>query len=315
MCAHHVKEPHTYFDNEREMNYTNAFNTETKCNAEQANAEAEYVNLNNNNEKEDVLFLSTENELRGGPDEQWNKRIKHIRQTTSLVFLITLCVLVVLFLAFITFGILYSGIKYHGKDWHNSKTDDIECSVTFGAILGVSNGVFAYSNCNDSHASDEWNTVGAGGEKSGLKWQCVEYARRYLLLRGAPEPATFADVDGAADIWQLTSVRLLSGSTARLVKCPNGATPSAGGSKPRSGDLLIYPRQPGDFPFGHVAVIVGVTHNSVLVAEQNWENKAWPGPHHNYSREISMAHDAVAQTYTITDTDNISITGWVRYTA
>ncbi|KEG10649.1 D-alanyl-glycyl endopeptidase-like protein [Trypanosoma grayi] len=200
------------------------------------------------------------------------------------------------------------------------------CSTTFGVLLGAHNGVFAYSNCNSttcisneihavsvSPATELYSDIDAMRRNSGIKWQCVEYARRYWMMRGSPVGATFSLVTAAADIWSLTTVQLLNGSTVPLLKYANGAPADTGGSAPRVGDLLIYPKQRTDFPFGHVAVVVDVTSGSVLVAEQNWENTVWPAPHHNYSREIPMRHDADAKTYTITDEDDIKITGWVRY--
>ncbi|RNC45718.1 D-alanyl-glycyl endopeptidase-like protein, partial [Trypanosoma cruzi] len=121
-------------------------------------------------------------------------------------------------------------------------------------------------------------------------------------------------VVGAADIWALNFVRLLDGSKTPLLKYPNGLPRRDGGSAPRAGDLLIYPRQREDFPFGHVAVVVGVTKNSVLVAEQNWDNKMWPGPYHNHSREIRMLYSPIHDAYNITEEENIIIDGWMRYT-
>ncbi|KAF5213817.1 D-alanyl-glycyl endopeptidase-like protein [Trypanosoma cruzi] len=203
------------------------------------------------------------------------------------------------------------------------------CDTTFGAILGIVNGVVSYSNCNSStctsnlwhpmssllaHADynneNRWNNTNT----SGLEWQCVEFARRYWMLRGTPVRATFDSVVGAADIWALNSVRLLDGSKTPLLKYPNGLPRRDGGSAPRAGDLLIYPRQRNDFPFGHVAVVVGVTKNSVLVAEQNWDNKMWPGPYHNHSREIRMLYSPIHDAYNITEEENIIIDGWMRYT-
>ncbi|PWU86925.1 putative cysteine peptidase, Clan CA, family C51 [Trypanosoma cruzi] len=78
-------------------------------------------------------------------------------------------------------------------------------------------------------------------KESGLKWDCMEFARRYWMLRGTPVRATFDSVVGAADIWALNFVRLLDGSKTPLLKYPNGLPRRDGGSAPRAGDLLIYP--------------------------------------------------------------------------
>ncbi|GET92045.1 D-alanyl-glycyl endopeptidase-like protein [Leishmania tarentolae] len=231
----------------------------------------------------------------------------------------------------------------------------------FGAVLGVHDGVFAYSNCNSVTciSSLEYQIaipIPSGTRMAqeaprsmthlmttGMKWQCVEYARRYWMLRGTPVPAFFGAVEGAADIWDsVTHVTFLDNiTTAPLLKFRNGARLSYGGSAPRVGDLLIYPRDTnGSFPYGHVAVVVGVEmttnaeaddsyvdteaaspkprlrHGLVYVAEQNWDSVTWPNPYHNYSRSLPLAVLESAQgrpmQYTIQDSLH-GIQGWVRY--
>lgn len=160
---------------------------------------------------------------------------------------------------------------------------------------------------------------------SGMKWQCVEYARRYWILQGTPQPALFGDVDSAADIWErLSTVTLLDGSTTPLFKHGNGVAVGQGGSRPRVGDLLLYQRDvetkdaPAEVPYGHVAVIVGVDEATgvVLIAEQNWSSQPWPGPHHNYSRQLELTvatdEDTARPAYSISDPFH-PVAGWVRY--
>lgn len=221
-------------------------------------------------------------------------------------------------------------------------------SEAFGAVLGAHDGVLAFSNCYsqtcismlENHlevqipvaASSPADPEAAGALtkrlSSGMKWQCVEYARRYWIMRGRPQPASFGAVEGAADIWNtLEYVTFLNGSTAPLLKYANGQPIEAGGSPPRVGDLLLYPRdanEKGDavhFPYGHVAVIVGVDEAAgvVYVAEQNWSSQPWPAPFHNYSRSIPFSVDGAAdggggRAYRLHDPYH-SIQGWARYGA
>ncbi len=77
-----------------------------------------------------------------------------------------------------------------------------DCAVGYGEVLGESTfGVKAFSNCNNTCVNpvpfliDETFT--------GIKWQCVEYARRWLLIN---KKVVYGDVDVAADIWQLDYV-------------------------------------------------------------------------------------------------------------
>ncbi|RNF14444.1 putative D-alanyl-glycyl endopeptidase-like protein [Trypanosoma cruzi] len=246
--------------------------------------------------------------------DTFKKRMSRINAIFTSVVTWSFLLLTLLFLASIVFGIVYSGIHYHGPGWHDASSAKSDCVSPYGAILGAAGDVFAYSNCNRNYDSKSRNNVSSQNKESGLKWDCMEFARRYWMLRGTPVRATFDSVVGAADIWALNFVRLLDGSKTPLLKYPNGLPRRDGGSAPRAGDLLIYPRQRNDFPFGHVAVVVGVTKDSVLVAEQNWDNKMWPGPYHNHSREIRMLYSPIHDAYNITEEDNIIIDGWMRYT-
>eukprot|EP00796_Vickermania_ingenoplastis_P010622 gene10622-7382_t len=224
----------------------------------------------------------------------------------------------------------------------------------FGTYLGEHAGVAGYSNCFSktcisytphflTRDSERTNT----SMPSGMKWQCVEYARRYWMIRGAPEPAIFPDVDGAADIWNLTySVLLDRQIQVPLLKIPNaeahtlqqrnpkmegdGSTPASFETgPPQVGDLLIYPRDAAEFPYGHVAVVVGVNldspriieasgfdamlEGSIYVAEQNWDNKLWAAK--NYSREIPVhwvSKGGRDSDYRVVEEDGCTVLGWVR---
>ena len=111
----------------------------------------------------------------------------------------------------------------------------------------------------------------------GIKWQCVEYARRWLFVR---KGCVFDSIPGAADMWtQLKYVqRVVDGRCFPLKRHPNGSP-----SRPKKGSLLIYKRSGTDTPFGHVAVIVHVLRGFIRVAEENYYPYYWSG---NYSRQI-----------------------------
>ena len=150
------------------------------------------------------------------------------------------------------------------------------CISQYGSVLGKSPaGIAAYSNCSSDCVIFEPNHY--EGIYTGIKWQCVEYARRWLLHEF---DVVYGDVDIAADIWGLEKVTnpisLVSYTFTSIV---NGAT-----SLPQRGDLLIYGKEYLDT--GHVAVVVDIDkqHSTVKVVEQNYLNSSWIG---NYSREIS----------------------------
>lgn len=128
-------------------------------------------------------------------------------------------------------------------------------------------GVISYVN----YGSDEKHYV--NGQFTGLKWQCVEYARRWLLqVKGI----IFEEVDNAEDLWKLKTAFSVDG----IHKFKNSKK-----GIPVIGALLIY-KKTKKTPFGHVAVIVDVHENGDIdVAEQNYSSKKWKN---SYSRRINM---------------------------
>lgn len=125
-------------------------------------------------------------------------------------------------------------------------------------------GVVAYIN----EESDKKNYI--DGHFTGLQWQCIEYARRWLLqMKGI----TFGNVDNAEDLWKLTYIN----ETYEFTNVIYGIPPI--------GALLIYKKTKKN-PFGHVAVVVNVHQNGeVDLAEQNFSKKKWKG---SYSRRINI---------------------------
>ncbi len=152
------------------------------------------------------------------------------------------------------------------------------CISPYGKMLGKSpRGIEAYSNCQSGCVIFEPNKW--KGTYTGIKWQCVEYARRWLLVNTG---AVYGDVDIAADIWDkidhLTTVN--SGKSIPLESRLNGST-----QPPEVGDLLIYAKAFNGT--GHVAVITGIDINNGLaeVSEQNYNNEPWPD---DYARKITL---------------------------
>jgi len=112
----------------------------------------------------------------------------------------------------------------------------------------------------------------------GLKWQCVEYARRWTFIR---KSSTFESVKGANDMWdQLKYVERVDDNEKFQLKRHENGSPNP----PVNESYLIYPIQK-DMPYGHVAVIVDVLPNSIRIAEQNFYFHYWPD---NYARRISV---------------------------
>lgn len=153
-----------------------------------------------------------------------------------------------------------------------------DCVTPYGQILGTAAGkVAAYSNCNAKcvvFAPNKENDV-----YTGIRWQCVEFARRWLLDN---KGVVYGDVDTAADIWTKIEVvtRVSDGRQFPLQPHLNGSP-----EPPQVGDLLIYAKE--YLNTGHVAVITAVDPKAgfIEVAEQNFLNQPWPA---DYSRRIVL---------------------------
>jgi hypothetical protein len=151
------------------------------------------------------------------------------------------------------------------------------CISSYGEVLGATfDGTSAYSNCKADCVVFDPNRE--HGVYSGIKWQCVEFARRWLIRnRGL----TFGDVDTAADIWAIDSfTRLVDGSKVPVANQLNGSN-----SLPQKGDLLIYAKE--YLGTGHAAVVLDVdsAKGLIRVGEENYENRKWPA---NYARSIEF---------------------------
>ena len=199
--------------------------------------------------------------------------------------------LVFFILLFLIFG--YSS----GSD-ELPKNCQTNCVSSYGIELGTSPaGIKSYSNCNSSCIVYE--PFYYKGTYTGIKWQCVEYARRWLLQQHG---VVYGDVDIAADIWQIDHVS--NPNTGELYKFDSFVNGSE--SKPSKGDLLVYGKE--YLGTGHVAVIVYADYdNGILhLAEQNYANNRWVK---NYARDVSLISNNgkfwVLDSYLI---------GWKRFT-
>ena len=153
-----------------------------------------------------------------------------------------------------------------------------QCVTPYGELLGRSSGdVPAYSNCSSQCVSQDPNQI--NDTYTGMEWQCVEYARRWLFRT---EGLVFESVDVAADIWDGITylVDTSSNDKRNLRNLPNGSAES-----PQRGDLLIWSSE--FLGTGHIAVVARVDHEQgfVEVVEQNFLNQKWPG---KYARRIPM---------------------------
>ncbi len=155
-------------------------------------------------------------------------------------------------------------------------TCQTNCTVPFGDVLGIGTGdVPAYSNCNSDCVFFSPNKK--QGTYTGIKWQCVEYARRWLFQN---KGVVYGDVDVAADIWAINYVtRIKDDKKIDMTTYPNGSQQA-----PQVGDLIVYAK--AYLKTGHIAVISDIDEKShqIKVIEQNYKNTKWPAT--DYAREI-----------------------------
>lgn len=141
----------------------------------------------------------------------------------------------------------------------------------FGTPLYSFNNVYAYSNKSSDFISDELNYH--NGHFTGIKWQCVEYARRYLQT---VFNVTFSQLESAYEIPNAIFTRLSDNKKMN---------PTITNTNYTSNSLIIWPKDyEPDTPHGHVAIIVSVNKDGIYVAEQNYNNDN----HYRYIPYISI---------------------------
>jgi glutathionylspermidine amidase/synthetase len=186
----------------------------------------------------------------------------------------------------------------------------------FGTVIGIAPcDVPAYSSHYASASLREKCRLLAGDKAHnnrqyyGIRWQCVEFARRWLIsARGV----TFADVDMAFQIFDLTHATRVSDQTKVAFDCvPNGSTPER--ARPALGSVLIW-NEGGLFKWtGHVAIVTEVDDEFqfVRVAEQNVTDASWEG--RNWSRQLPVTVEPCSGAFTIHEpAPQSSIRGWMN---
>ena len=180
----------------------------------------------------------------------------------------------------------------------------------FGSLLGYApGGIAIYSSDYETADKLEFSDDAAfrsylGAEYMGYKWQCVEFARRYLYLNHG---MVFTDVGMAYEIFSLRFLRqVVNDALVPLQAFANG-----GKKRPEAGALLIW-AEGGEFEHtGHVAIITEVFHDKIRIAEQNVIHSRLPSGQ-QWTRELKMTTN---EGYLLHDTfDNTHILGWMIQT-
>lgn len=174
--------------------------------------------------------------------------------------------------------------------------------LDFGEPLGSLHGVTAYSNLDDSFFSGEKHYM--WGIYTGYKYQCVEFARRYMLVTSGCQ---FGQCFRAAEIFHMTTVtNVETGDVLPFTQCKNGATTI----KPQPGHILVYPHDQELMPVGHVAVVAEVGDDWVGIAEQNQDSFSWNGLSYGRRIPLKQGEDGI-WTMVETDPELLQPDGWL----
>lgn len=131
-----------------------------------------------------------------------------------------------------------------------------------GQPLDSLNGVEVYYNGMVGHT--DGRNVGPDGYNIGMKYQCVEFVKRYYYQRfGHKMPDAYGN---AKDFFDATVPDSAMNLKRGLRQYTNGSC-----RPPQPEDLLIFDGHSGN-KYGHVCIIASVTDSSVTIIQQN------PGP-------------------------------------
>ena len=129
----------------------------------------------------------------------------------------------------------------------------------FGDIIGTFEGVTAYSNQDDETNNKNVNYY--NNIYTGVKWQCVEFVRRYLIIKYG---ITFSDIDHAFQIPE-SEFTTLNGVPVKMT------------NKLQVGSIIIWPKNyENNSPHGHVAIISNIGISGIYVVEQNYDDTNFP---------------------------------------
>lgn len=125
----------------------------------------------------------------------------------------------------------------------------------YNTQVGEYDGVSLYSNGSPGYVSGKNNF--SNGIITGMKWQCVEFVRRYYLEKFHINLRSL--YTGDANTWYDHADEM------QLERHANGSA-----VKPRVGDIVVS----GGRPSGHVAIISSVSSDRICVVEQNFLNNS-----------------------------------------
>jgi len=163
-------------------------------------------------------------------------------------------------------------------------------NMEVGQIIDNFNNVPVYYNGNNFTNVVGRNTT-ADGYNLGLKYQCVEYVKRYYLqVYDHKMPNSYGH---AKDLFDTDLEDVAYNAERGLMQYRNSRY-----EVPQVGDILVYGSYEGN-PFGHTGIISKVTDSSIEFVQQNSGRK---------SRQTLKLVEFMG-IYTVAD---YNIYGWLR---
>jgi surface antigen len=142
----------------------------------------------------------------------------------------------------------------------NARNSDFETEIKKGIVVGSLDGVPGYFNGLQVGA-DYGSNFASNETYLGLKWQCVEYIRRYYFKVFG----IYLKFTGNAKMWKIAGVA----DGARAPASKHGLLQynylDGFSVKPQRGDIIVWTA--GDF--GHVAIVGTATDDVISLAQQN----------------------------------------------
>lgn len=154
------------------------------------------------------------------------------------------------------------------------RTSYPKITYSIGQKIDSLNGVYVYYNGKVSHVEERHIT--ADGYNLGLKYQCVEFVKRYYyqhLNHKMPE-----SYGHAKDFYQPHLKDGQKNSDRNLIQYTNPST-----QQPKRNDLIVFDATAFN-PYGHVAIVAAVEKDYIEIIQQN------PGPFGDSRAFISIVY-------------------------
>lgn len=185
-------------------------------------------------------------------------------------------------------AILVGGMAFFALTKYSSVADESDPEI--GKVVDSLNGVKVYYNGSVSHVSGR-NMM--NGYNLGLKYQCVEFVKRYYYLHLHHKmPDSYGH---AKDFYDATVASGNLNKKRNLIQYKNGE-----GAKPKPDDLLIMDKTSFN-PYGHVAIISKVSDEEIEIVQQN------PG-----RMAPSRVNFGLTETNGKWTIENSRVLGWLR---